>query len=526
MENSYTYHSKRKKNYKRLYYFFSKLVCVASLIFPFSSCMKINTPPKPAIDFSIPDYWQSQKNYSSSEVENDWVKRFKDKYLGLLIKEALRNNKDLQSLSLKMLLMYQNAKISSTFALPQITGVLNSSKNAISRGAFEHNSDIQFQEYSNILESIGLDKKFAENLFGFEDNGYGFKIKDKFNLLFNVQWELDVWKKIKKGIEQLKSQNKVAFYDWHFAQTSLVAQVAKTWFALLESNQQIKIAEYNFNTVKEINNILEEHFKYGKNIIGINIRIQAARAELSSARVEIINRNRIKKSITKQLEALIGNYPNSEFLENFKLSNLPEVPNNPPIGLPSQLLLRRPDILSAKSAFDSAYYGVEKKKTELFPNIQLTSKGGFSTGALKNLVNSNFLLWNIGSNIVQPLFTGHRTEEEVKKEKIIMHQAYLNYLKIVQKAFSEVELSLDANHYLAIQEKELIKLFQQTETLLDDTMETFKNYGGDIVEVIRTRKKLSKIMSLATSLRRLRLENRINLHLALGGGFEIKKNNS
>jgi outer membrane protein TolC len=193
----------------------------------------------------------------------------------------------------------------------------------------------------------------------------------------------------------------------------------------------------------------------------------------------------------------------------------------PPAGLPSELLLRRPDIIAAERRLAAAGGRTRSAKLARFPSLRLSGSAGTTTDALGDIANSDFGIWSLGGSLTQPLFEGGRIVGEIEFASARERQAAAELQRTVLHAFGEVENALSAEAFLREREAATARAAELARDAAIRAAEEFSAGTGDVLTMIETRQRdILSAIQYAT-VRRLRLDQRVDLHLALGGGFTL-----
>jgi NodT family efflux transporter outer membrane factor (OMF) lipoprotein len=198
---------------------------------------------------------------------------------------------------------------------------------------------------------------------------------------------------------------------------------------------------------------------------------------------------------------------------------LPDVEGAVPAGLPSELLERRPDLAAAERRLAATNMRVREAKSALFPRISLTASGGRTSSELEDLLSSQFNVWSLAGNLAQPLFQGGRLWANVQLNRARATEALEQYLQTVLQAFGEVETALAGERLLAEREATLRAATEQSIAARRLAEDRYRNGLEDFVTLLEAQRRALEAESQWITVRRMRIENRINLHLALGGGF-------
>jgi outer membrane protein TolC len=188
-------------------------------------------------------------------------------------------------------------------------------------------------------------------------------------------------------------------------------------------------------------------------------------------------------------------------------------------------LTRRPDIAASVFRVRAADARIAEGKAGLLPQISLTNSAGTSSNQLKDLINGNFLTWAIGSSITQNILLRDEQKERVRKMELVAQEEALNHRNIVMNAFREVENALNKSAYLSEQHKHQRSVANGTSDLLVLAKNRFDVGTGSLRELVESQNRFIESKMRLTTINKLELENRVDLHLALGGGFNPKRSN-
>jgi NodT family efflux transporter outer membrane factor (OMF) lipoprotein len=341
---------------------------------------------------------------------------------------------------------------------------------------------------------------------------------NQFNLSLNLNWELDLWGRIAAGRSAAQASFEAAELDYKAARASLAGSVARAWFALSEAQAQLQLAEQAQQTFAETANAVRDRFKAGADQSGAASQLRLSETDVATAKANLAERQLAVQAAARQLEILLGRYPAGSMKGS---ATLPAVPRSAPTGLPSELLLRRPDILAAERRHAAQGKRVTEGWKSLYPRFTLTGSAGQSSQELVDILKSDFGVWQIAGNIVQPILAGGRIIGEIKvyyaEEKETLGQLESTLLK----AFGEVEGALASERDLATRETAVLETLRLAKEAEQSARTDYRNGVGDILTVLAAQGRRVTTEAQSITLHRLRLDNRINLHLALGGDFKI-----
>jgi outer membrane protein TolC len=305
--------------------------------------------------------------------------------------------------------------------------------------------------------------------------------------------------------------------DERAARSSLAANVARSWFGLVEAQAQVKLAREAQGVYEETAAAVRERFKAGNEAGGAGAQLRLAESDVANAKALVLERQQQVTATTRQMEALLARYPSGDLKS---VTDLPAVPSAPPAGLPSGLLQRRPDVLAAERRLASAGMRLKEARRAIFPRLALTANGGTSTDDLAQILNSDFGVWQLAGNLIQPILAGGTIRGEIASRNADETEALAQLQKTVLGAFSEVEIALASEGLLAGREAALAEAVRLAADADKAARADYRDGVGDILTVFAAQNRNLQTRMQLLAVRRLRLENRVNLHLALGGDYQ------
>ena len=431
----------------------------------------------------LPSTWSTDQAPSLG-VDQEWIARFKDPQLIRLVEEAMNQNPDLKATAQRVRRAEAVARLAGAGKKPQLSGQINTLQ--------------QKQRFPGF--PIKLGSNTAES--------YGASL--------DVTWEPDLWGRVRASQRAAVVESLAQVQDYRAARASLAGQLAKAWFALGEAGEQIVLAEAAIDVrVKTVASIQERFAAALEG--GLASQLRLAETDLASARASLARWQADRARARRQIELLVGRFPDGMVVEP---AGLPVAPALPPPGLPSELLERRPDIVAAEQRYVAAGSRRNAARAARFPSFSLTGRAGTSTGALEDVLDSGFGIWSVAGRVVQPLVAGGRLREE---EKIAGHDETIALRELqgtILRAFAEVEQALVAEQFYAARELAVRSSARSARQAAEASILDFADGAVDALTLLAAQDRQVQTAFQLVTLRRLRLENRINLHLALGGDFQ------
>ncbi|WP_347257382.1 efflux transporter outer membrane subunit [Methylocaldum sp.] len=435
------------------------------------------TPERNAADLSgtVPSRWTGTDQPGRPVFER-WVDSFADPALSALVQESLAGNYDLKAVAARVDAAREQARIDGAWRWPQL--------------AF----------------APGYERARVRSA-GFGSTEFG-----AFEALFTLDWELDVWGRIRAFQQAAVQEAAATEADFHAARLSLAARTAQSYFELAEAKLQVEVAERSIQERRTIVELVRGRFARGLTR-GLDLRL--ALTDLANAEAQLaVARNRVQLA-TRRLEVLLGRYPSGRLTAT---ARLPEPPVSLSAGLPAELLARRPDLIAAFERLRAADFRVESAQKALLPRVALTAAGGTRSAALTELIDPRAAAWNVFMGLIQPLFTGGRLKGEIRLNQALAEEALNRYKSAALNAFREVEQSLAAEEWLRGQEQALREAVEQTEASRRLAVYAYRHGFIEILTLLDSYRSTLNAQSAHLSVKRQLLNNRIELYLALGGG--------
>jgi NodT family efflux transporter outer membrane factor (OMF) lipoprotein len=329
----------------------------------------------------------------------------------------------------------------------------------------------------------------------------------------NLSWEIDLWGKLRAGARAALADAQAAEADFYGARLSLAAQTSRAYFAAVEARRQVELADATFENYRLSSEQINSRYQRG---LSTSLELRLGRSNQAAAAATLAQRRQQLDRSLRQLELLLGRYPNARITTG---ERLPSVAEPVPAGLPADLVARRPDIAAAERRLAAATGRLAQSRRALFPSISLTASTGTSSSALGDLLNGDFSVWNLVANISQPLLQGGRLRAGVDLSQAGVDGALATYAQSALRAYAEVELALAAESFLVAQEKALKTASSEALAARVLAEERYAKGLSNLITLLDAQRRAFDAESRLLSVRRQRLDSRIDLYLALGGGF-------
>jgi multidrug efflux system outer membrane protein len=260
----------------------------------------------------------------------------------------------------------------------------------------------------------------------------------------NVSYEVDLFGRLRAGADAARAELAASEASRDAVRLALAAQVAKSYFALRSFEEQVNLTKQTLNLREEALGLQRKRRDAG--VIG-DYELRQLEAEAAAARAQLPGLEQAREREEAALQVLLGRSPQQVFeAEIARRPSREETLQAPvvPAGLPSELLLNRPDLIEAERHLAAAHARVAAARAEMFPSIALTGVLGSESAALSNLFSGPATLWTIAASVTQPIFAGGRLEARTEAAQARERALLAQYQQAVRVAFSEVRTALVA----------------------------------------------------------------------------------
>ncbi|MGA9725402.1 MAG: efflux transporter outer membrane subunit [Candidatus Binatus sp.] len=336
-----------------------------------------------------------------------------------------------------------------------------------------------------------------------------------FGALLNATWEIDVWGRIRRSTEAARA-NLFAQEDVRRGvMLTLVSDVATGYFRLIELDREMAIAQESSRTYKQTLDLFSQRFEFGKDSKLPVERAQAA-YDFSIASIASLQRARVQQE--NALSVLLGAYPR-EIERGMDLTeqSMPIAP----VGLTTDLLQRRPDIMQAEQTMIGANAEIGVAVANFFPRIGITALYGGQSPNIGDVFESSFSIWNIAGGFAGPLFQGGRLIESYYAQQAFWDQTIAQYKQTVLVAFQEVSDSLIAEQTLIDQRAALVHQVGSLRESVDLSLLRYNAGRASYFEVLEAEQLLFPAEDAVAQTQRDQLLAIVNLYKALGGGWNL-----
>ena len=423
----------------------------------------------------VPAQWSSER--LTTQVKDNWFEQFQHQQVYQLVDIALNNNFELKQRAFAIDIQEQQLIIAGSALWPSLSTSLAQNRRKTA-------SDDTTASYSSSA-SLSLD----------------------------LQYELDIWGKLSAADRQANLELMAQKSAFEEAKQQLVGDVIKAWFSVIEANKLLTLYQSRSENTQQNLLIIESGYQQGLNSA---LDVYLTRNEVNSELARIAQQKAQQIQAIRQLEQLLGQYPEGKLLVN---ADMPLLDSEIPLGLPSDLITRKPALLASwyqLLAQDSALAYAHKQR---FPSVNITASLTDSQESISDLLSTASLGWSLLGNLTMPLFNAGKLKANEEKSRLTLKQTEQSYLSTLYNAFADVENAVTSEASLMQRYQVMIKA--QENAIAAETL-SFEQYQSGLVEYITVLDAKSRSYDAQSSVIQLKnqlIANRVNLHVALGGNF-------
>jgi len=341
--------------------------------------------------------------------------------------------------------------------------------------------------------------------------------RDLYQAGLDASWEIDIFGGTRRGVEASEADYRAAVEDRRDVQVTLASEVALNYLDYRSLQRELTISRDNLVTQQQSLDVTRRRLKAG---FESGLDVANAEATVAGTESQIPLQEAALRQVLYTLSVLLGQEPGALLEELSAEAPIPSAPPEVPVGLPSDLLRRRPDIRRAEAQLHAATARVGVAVADLYPRFSLNGGLGAAGGDIHSITNHNFFTWSIGPSFRWPLFAGGRLRANVAIQNEAQEQALLNYRATILQALQEVEGALVA--FVAEQQhrRSLVTAVEASRRAVDLSQRLYSQGEIEFVTVLVAQRGLYSSEDALVQSDRNVAQNLVSLYKALGGGWE------
>jgi len=340
--------------------------------------------------------------------------------------------------------------------------------------------------------------------------------RNLFQTGLDAAWELDVFGGVRRNVEAAEADIQFAIEDHRDVLVTLVSEVALNYIELRGFQQEIVIARNNLEAQQETAELTHKKFQGG--LTG-TLDVANADAQVATTASQIPQLEAAAQQAIYNLSVLLGLEPTALLKELSPTNPIPLSPPQVPIGIPSELLRRRPDIRRAEAAIHSATARIGVATADLYPKFSLTGSVNFQNDQLQGLINSKNRFWTVGPAVDWQIFSAGRVRSNIELQKALQQESMLTYQKTVITALRDVEKALVAYAKEYERHKTLADAVAHNRKAVDSATQLYERGLTDFLNVLVAQRSLFVSEDALVQSTRNLSTDLVALYKALGGGW-------
>jgi multidrug efflux system outer membrane protein len=470
-----------------------KLPAAAALMFLVAGCSL--GPNYQVPDIAVPGAWneaqQSGIDTGSVPLSNWWTE-FNDPLLTSLVQRAVQSNLDIR---------LAEARLRESRALRAVTAA-DAWPRLETSGSYRRSRSSE-----NAFVSGGGGDAFLGG------NGAG----DLFRAGFDSSWEVDVFGGVRRSIEAADANVAASVEERRNALVTLLGDVARNYIELRGFQRRLAVARSNLQAQQETLDLTKVRFEAG---LSSDFEVAQAEGQVNTTAAQIPALESALKASVHRLDVLLGQHPGGLWNEVSNEAPVPALPPQANVGMPAELLRRRPDIRRAERVLASATAQIGAATADLYPRFSLSGAFGFQSISASNLISAPSRFWSIGPTIFWPVFDAGRIRANIDVRNAQQEQALTLYEKTILVAFEDVENSLVNYAREQVRYRALIDAVASNRRAVQMANELYTRGLIDFLNVLETQRSLYASESELAQSETVMASNLVALYKALGGGWE------
>ena len=442
-------------------------------------------------DMATPQAWQSPvpwqaANPLDSLPKNAWWTVFGDSELDQYEERAMASNQTLQAATARLAEARALARVTSSGLFPELDAGINGQRQRLSA-----NRPING---STITPAV-----VTQNVF---------------NIPFTLNYEVDLFGRVRRSLEAANASLQASAADCENVRLMVSSELAADYFQLRELDAEIGVVQKAVDFEKKGLDLVEKRHEGGA-VSGLDVAQQQTVLDSSYTQLALLQQQRAQ--FQHALAALQG-LAAPEFTAPVRPLNMQ--PPAVPVGLPSELLQRRPDVAVAERQVASANAQIGVAKAAFYPSIFLSGGAGFQSSDLLKLLDGPSAVWSLGLSTLEPVIAGGRNRARLEALKATYNEDVANYRETVLTAFQQVEDALSGLNALSAASESQLRAVSDADRTLN--LANARYTGGLVtyLDVITAQEQMLTNERLATQIQGQRLVTEVLLVKALGGGWD------
>ncbi|BBU32749.1 hypothetical protein BTHE68_64830 (plasmid) [Burkholderia sp. THE68] len=455
---------------------------------------------------------QASSKAVQADFNSDWWTLFDDPVLNALEKRLADANLDVAAASARLRQSRAEQRVAGAAQLPTLDGAASYYR--------ERGSE------NGVLSLLGVTPSQSQPQSASGDAPLGVsgmpgsKGSPAYNLYqagFDASWEIDIWGRVRRGVEAAGALTDASYEDRNAILLSARAELARNYVELRDTQSLLEITTQNLDIARDAVRLTKIRVREG---VTTDLDVANASAQMETIESLIPTLESHRDTTINAIGVLLGEQPGALRKMLSETREVPKLPDQVPIGFPSELAQRRPDIKKAEATLHAATASIGMAKADFYPRISLNGSAGFQSLQLSSLADWASGQFVVGPSITFPIFEGGRLKGTLQLREAQQQEAAILYKRTVLDAWREVDDALLVYDAEQRRRERLASAVSLNQRALAVAQQRYKAGALDYLDVLNVQKQLLEAQSNLEQSKAKAAENLITLCKSLGGGWE------
>ncbi|MFN4310090.1 MAG: efflux transporter outer membrane subunit [Ferrovibrio sp.] len=465
-----------------------RLTATAVIALSLGACSMVPDYIKPAVE--TPKTWDSRQDSMGQWPDTAWWQGFGSAELNALIAEAQANNTDLRAAVARIRQAEAQAKISGAALYPTLGSDASATRSRQGRGTSSTSSSTSSTASGQVIRN-----SFAGNL--------------------TAGYQVDLFGTNSATADAALTRLESSRFDRETVAITLYAEIATGYFQLLSLRDRIRLANETLRIAEGVLELLESQRRLG---VTTDYEVAQQRSSVATQRATVAALEQSERQALDALAVLLGRNPQGFAIRGTSLSML----SLPPVaaGLPSELLLRRPDLRKAESDLRAANFDIGAARAARFPSLDLTARAGTQSGTAAALFEPNTMIYSIAASLTAPIFQGGRLEGQEELARAQSQELVESYRGAILSAFRDTEDALSATVNTGRQYGFATEAFEQANDAYRIVEARYRAGTVGFLDLLDAQRSVFSANDAMVQAGLSRFTASVDLYKALGGGWD------
>ncbi|MDR3534629.1 MAG: efflux transporter outer membrane subunit [Rhodopila sp.] len=441
-------------------------------------------------------------------VDPDWWTIFDDPALTRLEERVAAENLDVKIAEARLTESRAQLGVARSSLFPTLNANASYAREQASNNGL-------FAVVPSAAGSTGASGAYGSSTGGIQ--GHGLQPFDLWQGGFDASWEVDLWGGVRRSVESAAASVEAANETKRATLLSSLAEVARDYIQLRGAQAQLNIARENVGTARQSLSLTQQRAAGG---VTTDLDVANASAQLRTTLAEIPSLEQQEAQLINALSLLLGQPPNALRADLKTAKPVPPVPPRVPVGVPSELARRRPDIRQAEAQLHAATADIGVAQANFYPSLNLNGSFGLQSLQFSNVFNINSKQYAVGPGLTIPIFQGGQLRSTLELREAQQQEAAVTFQKTVLQAWHDVDNALTAYQSEQGRRDELIQAVAQNRRALVLAQSRYQQGVADFLAVLDTERSLLQTEQQLAQSTTAVSSNLVALYKALGGGWE------